>query len=73
VQGAEGGNLAHVQEERAFPAGDVVELGLLFPAEAAAALESEARRRGLTLGEMLRRLVRDFLTRGGRTAASGSS
>jgi hypothetical protein len=59
------------KDECAFPAGDVVELGLLFPAETVAALESAARRRGLTLGEMLRQLVRDFLTRGEQPVISG--
>ena len=41
---------------------DVVELSLLLPAEQAAEMESVAFQRGLTAGEMVRRLVRDFLT-----------
>jgi hypothetical protein len=59
------------KDEDAFPAGDVVELGLLIPIETVAALESAARRRGLTLGEMLRRLVGDFLKQGEQPAISG--
>jgi hypothetical protein len=73
MQGTEKRSLAGAPEEHAFRTWDVVELGLLLPAEAAAALEVEARHRGLTVGEMLRRLVRDFLKRGERTAASESS
>jgi hypothetical protein len=73
MQGTEKRYLAGGQEEHAIPTGGVVELGLLFQADTVAALESEARRRGLTLGEMLRGLVRDFLAREERPAASGSS
>jgi len=50
------------------PAGeDVTELALLLPAGQARALEREARRRGLTVGQLLRSLVADCLReRGGR-------
>lgn len=41
---------------------DVVELPLLVSARIAAALESAASRRGLSMGQMMRRLVEDFLT-----------
>ncbi len=40
---------------------DVVELELLLPVRMVADLESVARRRGLSMGQMMRRLVRDFL------------
>lgn len=40
---------------------DVMELPLLLPAGDATALERAARRRGLTVGQMLRLLVREFL------------
>lgn len=40
---------------------DVVELALLLPGNQAAALEAVAFQRGLTTGEMVRRLVREFL------------
>jgi hypothetical protein len=39
----------------------VVELGLLLPGGQAAALEAAAHRCGLTTGQLLRRLLRDFL------------
>jgi hypothetical protein len=41
--------------------GEVLELPLLLPAGDASALERAAHRRGLTVGQMLRALVRDFL------------
>jgi hypothetical protein len=41
--------------------GSVVEVPLLLSAAGAAALEREAHRRGLTAGQLLRLLVRDFL------------
>ncbi len=69
MQGTEMRCRAGAPPEHTISTGEVVELGLLFPAAEAAALEAEARRRGLTLGEMLRRLVSDFLTRGERTAS----
>jgi hypothetical protein len=40
---------------------DMAELSLLLPGWQAAALERTARASGLTTGQMLRRLVRDFL------------
>jgi hypothetical protein len=40
---------------------DMAELSLLLPGWQAAALERAARSSGLTTGQMLRRLVRDFL------------
>ncbi len=40
---------------------DVVELSLLLPAMQASELEETAFQRGVTAGEMVRRLVHDFL------------
>ncbi len=40
---------------------DVVELSLLLSAEQASELETAAHQRGATAGELVRRLVRDFL------------
>jgi hypothetical protein len=49
-------------------ADDVAEVPLLLPVHEADALEEMASHRGLTAGQMLRRLIRDFLhqARGGR-------
>jgi len=44
---------------RTFP--DVVEMEVLLPARLAIALEPAARRRGLSMGQMMHQLVRDFL------------
>jgi hypothetical protein len=41
--------------------GTVVEVSLLLESQLLAALESAARRQGMTAGTMLRRLIRDFL------------
>jgi hypothetical protein len=46
-----------------LPAGEVVEIPLLLPDWQVCALETAASRRGLTTGEMVRSLVREFLTR----------
>jgi hypothetical protein len=40
---------------------EVVELELLLPTREVAALERAAQQQGLTVGQVLRRLVRDFL------------
>jgi hypothetical protein len=40
---------------------EVVELRLLLPTRQAAALEAAAHQRGLTVGQMIRRLLRDSL------------
>jgi len=48
-----------------FPDGEVVELALLLPTGQATALETAARRRGLTTAQLARQLVRDFLDRSG--------
>ena len=47
--------------ERICPPADVVELQLLLPTRLALDLESAAQGRGLSMGQMVRRLVRDFL------------
>ncbi len=41
---------------------ECVELSLLLPAEQWAALEQAARRQGMTVGHLLRRLVRDYIS-----------
>jgi len=41
--------------------GEVIELALLLPSGQVTALERAARCRGLTLGQIVRRLIRDFL------------
>jgi hypothetical protein len=46
-----------------LPAGEVVEISLLMPDWQVCALEAAAHRRGLTAGEMVRSLVREFLGR----------
>jgi hypothetical protein len=43
---------------------ECVELPLLLPAWQLAALGKEAARRGLTVGQFLRRLIRDWLAEG---------
>jgi hypothetical protein len=43
--------------------GGLVELPLLLPLAQVALLERQARQRGLTLGQMLRRLIRDWTSR----------
>ncbi len=45
--------------DAASPA-DVVEISLLLPGWQVAALETAAHDRGLTAGQMVRRLIRDF-------------
>jgi hypothetical protein len=42
---------------------DLVEMTLLLPQEQVATLEEAAHDRGLTIGQMIRRLVRDFTSR----------
>jgi hypothetical protein len=44
---------------------DVAEISLLVPGWQLAALENAARTRGLTSGQLVRRLVRDFIAREG--------
>jgi hypothetical protein len=41
---------------------DVMEISLLLPGWQVQALESAARDRGLTAGQMVRRLIRDYFT-----------
>jgi hypothetical protein len=42
--------------------GEVVEVPLLLSADQVSALEQAAHHRGLTTGEMVRRLLEDFIT-----------
>ncbi len=42
---------------------DVAEISVLVPGWQLAALDNAARLRGLTSGQLVRRLVRDFVTR----------
>jgi hypothetical protein len=42
-------------------AGEVIEVALLLSAGQMSALEAEAHHRGLTAGEMVRRLLHDFI------------
>jgi hypothetical protein len=39
---------------------EMVELSLLIPSSQAKSLEQEARRRGISAGELIRHLIRDF-------------
>jgi hypothetical protein len=47
---------------------DIIDVGLLLPLGQAAALAEAAHRLGLTAGEMVRRLIGDFLRRQGLEA-----
>lgn len=51
-----------VSSEAARQDQEVVELHLLLPQWQAAALEAAARRRGMTTGQMLRRVIGELLT-----------
>jgi hypothetical protein len=42
---------------------ELVEMMLLLPQEQATTLEAAAQDRGLTIGQMIRRLIRDFTAR----------
>jgi len=48
-----------------FPDEEVVEVGLLLPGREVAELEGLAHARGLTLGQLFRQLLRDYLVRDG--------
>jgi len=48
------------RKEVRFLDDNMVELSVLLPREQAAPLEQEARRRGLTAGQMIRSLIRQF-------------
>ena len=50
---------AQRKEVRSLDA-DMVELSVLLPRQQAVPLEREARRRGLTAGQMIRSLIRNF-------------
>jgi hypothetical protein len=51
------------EPEPSPPDGDVVEVPLLLPGWQVSALATAAHDRGLTAGEMVRHLLRDFITR----------
>ena len=55
------------------PDGEVIELALLLPPGQVTALERAARREGLTLGQMVRRLIHDFLARPTATLPGGEA
>ena len=63
-------------EEKEFdmPEADVIEIPLLLAGWQVSALETAAHDRGLTAAEMVRSVIRDFLSRvdQGRTAGSAS-
>ncbi len=50
-----------LRREPSFP--EVLEISLLLPTWQVAALESAGRARGLTAGQMVRSVLRDFLGR----------
>jgi hypothetical protein len=54
VSATDGSELRRLDEE-------MIELSLLIPSSQAAPLEQEARRQGLSAGELVRGLIRDFL------------
>ena len=56
VSGADANELRRLDE-------DMVELSLLIPSSQAATLEQEARLQGLSAGELVRSLIREFLLR----------
>jgi hypothetical protein len=55
--------LANSREAVPLPTDDVVEIPLLLPDWQVQALEALAHERGLTAGEMVRRLLGEFLAR----------
>lgn len=62
-------------EEKEFdmPEADVVEIPLLLAGWQVTALETAAHDRGLTAGEMVRHVLRDFLAHAGRNGSATSS
>jgi len=56
---------AAVRESTIFPDGEMVELVLLLSAGRSAALEAAAQQRGVTVAQLIRRLIRDFLDQSG--------
>jgi hypothetical protein len=54
VSATDGSELRRLDEE-------MIELSLLIPSSQAAPLEQEARRQGLSAGELVRGLIREFL------------
>jgi hypothetical protein len=60
-----------MEDWEVWPEGQVTELLLLLPGRQAAELERLAHSRGLTLGQVIRLLIRDYLTdRGGPVPVS---
>jgi len=62
------GSIVGRDEPIASSDGDMAELVLLLPAREVDALEEAARQRGLTTGQVLRCLIREFLDQAGRSA-----
>jgi hypothetical protein len=56
-----------------WPDEQVAELSLLLPGRWAAELERLAHARGLTVGQLVRLLIRDYLTRAGADLAGSAS
>jgi hypothetical protein len=56
-----------------MPEADVVEIPLLLAGWQVSALETAAHDRGLTAAEMVRHVLRDFLSHAGRHASTCSS
>jgi hypothetical protein len=54
------------------PLPEIVEVALLLPGWQVEGLEAEARHRGLTAGQLLRRLVHDFFNRADQSAGRGA-
>jgi hypothetical protein len=54
-------NVTGRREGVARPEAEVAEVALLLPPGQAAALERAAHRRGLTVGQLIRCLIRDYL------------
>jgi hypothetical protein len=63
-RGAPGADAGRTEPAPDLAAGEVVEVPLLLPGWQVSALERAAHRQGLTAGEMVRHLLRDFFAGG---------
>lgn len=59
-------HLPSASAEARFSSGEIAEVLLLLPQEQAVLLEQAARQRGLTVGQMLRRVVQTLLNADGK-------